>query len=170
MRDVARAAGVAVETVYANFGSKPDLLLAAIDVAVVGDAEPLALGERPEFAAVGRGPRTARARAAAHLVREVNERTAGLGKALREAAVADTELARRLSEAEERRRVNVGQAAELVAGRPVTDAERDGLWAVVGLEVHQLLVERAGWTGAAYESWLADTIERLLRPGGKGRS
>jgi AcrR family transcriptional regulator len=36
MRDVAREAGVSVETVYANFSSKGDLLMAAIDVAVVG--------------------------------------------------------------------------------------------------------------------------------------
>ena len=41
MRDVAREAGVSVETVYANFGSKTDLLMAAIDVGVVGDVEPV---------------------------------------------------------------------------------------------------------------------------------
>ena len=34
MRDVARQAGVSVETVYTGFGSKSDLLMAAIDVAV----------------------------------------------------------------------------------------------------------------------------------------
>jgi AcrR family transcriptional regulator len=168
VRDVARAAGVAVETVYTAFGSKTDLLLAAIDVAVVGDLDPVALGDRPEFAALGRGPRAARARAAAHLVRDINERLAGIGKAFREAAVGDATLAQRLVEAEDRRRVSVGQAADLVAGRPVTDTERDGLWAVVSLEVHDLLVQRTGWSGDAYESWLADAIERLLRPG-KGR-
>ena len=41
MREVAREAGVSVETVYAGFGSKSDLLMAAIDVAVVGDDEPV---------------------------------------------------------------------------------------------------------------------------------
>ena len=169
MRDVAKAAGVAVETVYATFGSKTDLLLAAIDVAVVGDAEPVALSDRTEFAGLGRGSRAARARAAAHLVRDINERLAGIGRAFREAAVGDDGLARRLDEAEERRRGNVAEAAELVAGRPVTDTERDGLWAVVSLEVHQLLVERTGWSGEGYESWLADAIERLLRPGGRGK-
>ncbi len=50
MRDVARAVGVAVETVYSNFGSKAELLLAALDVAVVGDAQQVPLAERPEFA------------------------------------------------------------------------------------------------------------------------
>lgn len=165
MRDVARAAGVAVETVYANFGSKSELLLAAIDVAVVGDAQPIPLGERPEFAVLGRGSLAARARAAARLLRQIHERTYGLGKALREGAAGDAELAQRLTEGERRRRINIDEGARLVAGRPITDTERDGLWAVLGMEVYQLLVDRAGWTPARYEDWLADTIGRLLRPG-----
>ncbi len=107
MRDVARVAGVAVETVYSNFGSKPELLLAALDVAVVGDIQPIPLGERPEFAALGRGSLSARARAAAQLIREINERSSGIGRALREAAAGDAELAKRLTEGEERRRINV---------------------------------------------------------------
>jgi len=40
MRDVAKAAGVSVETVYANFRSKSDLLLTAIDVGVAAASEP----------------------------------------------------------------------------------------------------------------------------------
>jgi AcrR family transcriptional regulator len=169
MRDVARVAGVAVETVYSNFGSKADLLLAALDVAVVGDSQPIPLGERPEFAALGRGPLSARTAAAARLVRQIHERTSGIGRALREAAAGDVELAKRLADGEERRRLNVEQGAQLIAGRPITDTVRDGLWAVLGMEVYELLVVRAGWSAARYEEWLADTIGRLMRPGGKER-
>jgi AcrR family transcriptional regulator len=163
MRDVARVAGVAVETVYANFGSKTDLLLAALDVAVVGDIEPIPLGERPEFAALGRGTRSARTHAAAGLVRQIHERTYGIGRALRDAAAGDAELAKRLAELEARRRISVEQGAHLIVGGPVTETARDGLWAVLGMEVYQLLVDRAGWTPERYEEWLADTIGRLLR-------
>lgn len=169
MRDVAGAAGVSVETVYSNFGSKTDLLLAALDVAVVGDTEPTPLRERPEFAALGRGRLSQRTHAAARLVREINERTSGIGRALREAAAGDAELSERLTQAEERRRLNVDQGAQLIAGRPVSDTERDGLWAVLSMEVYQLLVNRAGWSPARYEEWLAETIGRLLRSGGKER-
>lgn len=169
MRDVARVAGVAVETVYSNFGSKTELLLAAIDVSVVGDTEAIPLAERPEFAALGQGSRAARERAAARLVRQIHERTAGIGRALREAAAGDAELAKRLAEAEERRRMNVTQGAHLIAGGPITDTIRDGLWAVLGMEVYQLLVVRAGWSADRYEDWLGDTIGRLLRPVGKGK-
>jgi AcrR family transcriptional regulator len=162
MRDIARAAGVSVETVYATFGSKTDLLIAALDLAVVGDAEPVALQERPEFTALGRGSMAERTRAAARLAREVNERTTGVGRALREGAAADEQLAQRLAVGESNRRADVARAAHLVADRPVSPSESDGIWAVVSVEVFHLLVERAGWSTRRYEHWLADTIARLL--------
>ncbi|MBV9950429.1 MAG: TetR/AcrR family transcriptional regulator [Acidimicrobiia bacterium] len=170
MRDIARRAGVSVETVYANFGSKGQLLMAALDVAVVGDARAMPMRERPEFAELGRGSAAARARAAARLVREVNERTSGVHKALREAASADAELAARLEERELGRRSDVSTGAALVAGRPVTTTEAEGLWAVLSTEVHELLIGHGGWTPEAYEEWVADTISRLLRPARKGRT
>jgi AcrR family transcriptional regulator len=164
MRDVATTAGVAVETVYANFGSKVELLLAALDVAVVGDSEPVPLGERPEFAALGRGSRRERAGAAASLLRQIHARTGGIGKALREGAAGDPELDARVDDLEARRRVNVADGARLIAQRTLSDTECDGLWAVTSMEVYQLLVERNGWAHEQYETWLAETILRLLAP------
>ncbi|HEY7008831.1 MAG TPA: helix-turn-helix domain-containing protein [Jatrophihabitantaceae bacterium] len=165
MRDVAGGAAVAVETVYSIFGSKTNLLLAALDVGVVGDDLPIPLSDRAEFAALGRGNRAERARAAARLVRGINERVRGTQQALREAAAGDAELSKRLRAADERRRGNIESGARLVAGRRVSNTERDGLWAVVSVDVYELLVGRSGWSGARYERWLADTIVRLLRGG-----
>jgi AcrR family transcriptional regulator len=162
MREVARAAGVSVETVYASFRSKGELLLAAIDVAVVGDAAPVPLDQRPEFTALGSGTPQQRARATARLVAGINQRTAGVVLALREAAASDAGLARRMREREQRRRINVEQGAALVAGRAVTPEEADGLWAVLAVEVYQLLTGLRGWTPQQYETWLAGVIERLL--------
>src|SRR5262249_3446206 len=71
MRDVARDAGVAVETVYANFKSKPVLLRAAFEVAIAGDGQPVAVADRPEFAELGDGDLPTRARSAARFVRGV---------------------------------------------------------------------------------------------------
>ncbi|WP_242419577.1 TetR/AcrR family transcriptional regulator, partial [Frankia sp. CpI1-P] len=44
---VAARAGVAVQTVYFHFGNKATLLKEALDVAAVGDDEPVALLDRP---------------------------------------------------------------------------------------------------------------------------
>src|SRR2546430_772208 len=57
---IARQAGVAVETVYSRFGSKKQLLRQVVDVAVVGDAEPIPLAERAVFTRLGEGTRDAR--------------------------------------------------------------------------------------------------------------
>ena len=49
MGAIADEAGVAVETIYATFGSKSSILSHLIDVSVVGDDEPVPLLERPEI-------------------------------------------------------------------------------------------------------------------------
>jgi AcrR family transcriptional regulator len=162
MREVARGAEVSVETVYAGFGSKSELLMAALDVALVGDSAPVALSQRPEFAALGSGTPQERVAAAARLVTTAHRRTAGVYLALREAAASDPDLARRLQEVEERRRVSVDQAISLITDRAATRQERDGLWAVLAIEVYQLLTELSGWTPQQYQTWVATVMGRLL--------
>jgi AcrR family transcriptional regulator len=162
MRDVAREAGVSVETVYANFRSKTELLMAAIDVGVVGDAEPVPLARRPEFAHLSDGDRADRIAAAARLITGINRRIAGLRRALGEGAASEPELAGKLLEAENRRRVNTRQGMELITGRAVGDDECDGVWAVTGVDVFHLLTAVAGWSPSRYESWLTGVLGKLL--------
>jgi len=162
MRDVAREAGVATETVYAHFSSKTGLLRQAMDVAVVGDSAPVALAERPEFAALGRGSRADRIASAAMLLTEVNQRTSGFAKVLREAAPTDEMIAHMLHEARERIRLDIAAGAAAVMGRKPTRLERDGLWALLSPEVYLLLVEESGWSIKQYRAWVAQTLEREI--------
>lgn len=166
IRDIAREAGVAVETVYANFRSKTELLLAAIDVGVVGDVEPVPLSQRPEFAALGVGSFADRVAAAARLLTGINQRTWGLRRALSEAAVGEPQLAAKLDELESRRRDNIRQGVEAVVGRPVDNDALDGLWVVLGADAFHLLTGVGGRSVQAYERWLATMIRRLLSPDG----
>lgn len=162
MREVAAAAGVATETLYAHFSSKQGLLRAVTDVAVVGDAQPVALADRPEFIAIGRGRRADRIRAAARLLTAVQERTATMAKLLREAAFHDDDIAGMLRATRERQRLDIGTAAALLVGRALTPSERDGVWAITSPEVYLLLVEESGWTQEQYESWMAATLARQI--------
>jgi AcrR family transcriptional regulator len=162
MREVAEAAGVATETVYSHFASKRALLEAVVDVAVVGDERSLAVAERDEFAAIGRGPRSSRVAAAAALVRAVHERTAPYAKVLREAAPGDERIADLLAATRARQRQDVQGGAALLIGRPPTALETDELWALLSPELYLLLVDEAGWTPAAYESWVATTLDRVV--------
>jgi AcrR family transcriptional regulator len=170
MRDVAREAGVSVETVYANFRTKSELLMAAVDVAVVGDAEPVPLDRRPEFAALGHGTREQRVRAAARLVTGIHRRTAGVNSALREGAASDPALDRLLREREDGRRHNVAEGLALVRGGPVPSEQADSLWAVLDVGTYRLLTDLRGWTPEQYERWLADVIDRLLDADSSGRA
>lgn len=167
MRDVAAEAGVATETLYKHFSSKRILFQAAVDQAIVGDDERLAVADRPEFAALGAGARADRLAAAARLTREINERTAGFALVLREAAPSDDHIAAMLRATRERQRRDVEAGVALILGRRPTVIERDGVWAIVSPEVYLLLVDESGWSLEHYEAWLAATLDRVL-PEGRG--
>ena len=162
VRDIARAAGVSVETVYAHFGSKVDLLNEVVDVAVVGDDDPVALVDRPEFAALSAGNRRERVLAAAALNTAINQRTTPLFRALREAAAVEPVLASRLQGLRESQRQTVHAGLVMVTGREVTAMQADGLWALLSQEVYELLVGSAGWSPAQYQAWVAQAITTLL--------
>jgi hypothetical protein len=131
---------------------------------VVGDDEPVALAERPEFIALSQGSAGERAAAAAALVTAISGRTSGVQRTLREAAAVEPELAARLEEARGRERLNVQVGGAMVAGRELSSAEANGLWALLSAEVYELLTGSAGWSPDQYEQWLAGAIIRLLDP------
>lgn len=162
MRDIAREAGTATETLYSHFPSKTALLRTVIDVAVVGDEAPRPLAERPQFTALAEGGRAERLAAAARLVTDIQRRTVGPAKVLREAAAGDATIAEMLEATRARQRLDVAAALGLLIGREPSAREVDGVWALVSVEVYLLLVEVRGWSDAEYESWLAETLDQVV--------
>lgn len=164
VRDIADAAEVSVETIYATYGSKIALLLAAVEARVVGDLDPLPLADRPEFAALAGGAPRDRALAVARLATDIYRRSGDLQLTLREAAASDAEAAARLEVLETQQRADVGRALELVADGPIAEQARDGLWAIGTVEVYAKLTGACGWDAEQYEAWIADVVVRLLEP------
>ena len=162
MRDVAREAGVAVETLYSHYSSKRTLLDAVVDHAVVGDDEPVPVAQRPEFLALGRGRRADRIAAAAALIAAINSRTGRFAALIREAAATDDEIAEVLRATRERQRRDTAAGVELILGRPPTIEERDGVWALLSPETYLLLVDVSGWSVEQYEAWMASTLAGVL--------
>ena len=170
MRGVARKAGVAMETVYAGFGSKRDLLAAVIDVAVVGDDLPIPLALRDFALGLGVGTLRERVANAARMSAAMSSRTCNLIQALIQGSAADVELARRLAELDERRRREIARYFEQVVSRPATPEQLDELWLLTSAEVFQMLVHRLGWTSEHHEQWLADRLLEITSDAPLGAS
>lgn len=159
MRDVAASAGVSVETLYARFGSKAELLKVVLDVAVVGDDEPAPLAERALMSALGDGPTVAiRAKQAARLAATINERVSPLHRALAQGAAVEPLLLEQLKRTHAGSRASVRQASLLVAGRRLSAGQVDELWTLTNAAVYDLLTVWSGWTRARYERWLTQRI------------
>lgn len=162
MREIAKAAGVSVETVYAIAGSKGALLLKVIEEGLVADVDPVPLTERPTFRALREGTRAGRVMVLARMIEEANQRIAPLSRTLAHAATSNVELATRADQYDAGTRQQYALIAELITGRRPGQDVVDGIWAIASPEVYLLLTGTAGWSGQKYRYWLADRIDQLL--------
>ena len=115
--DVARLAGVSVDTVYTSVGRKPELLLAVHDMALGGGDEPLSAQQRDYVAAVLAAPGArAKLETYAAALAERLPSVVPLAESLRVAAEHDPACLAVLEGLDERRRSNMRRfAAELRA-------------------------------------------------------
>ena len=167
IRAIAEEAGVAVQTVYAVFGNKRQLVIELIEIAVKGDDEPLPLTERTEAQAIRAEP-SARRRAEldAVLSRKITERLLPVFKIASDAAAVDPDFAELNWAMIARRRAEIAEVATLLAGdgglRVSLDDAAATLFVLYSPQVAQVLTEYVGWSFDRYEKWLADAIERLV--------
>jgi AcrR family transcriptional regulator len=169
IEQIAQAAGVAVETLYATFGSKRAVLSRLVGVSVVGDDEPVPLLERSGPQAVRREPDQRRQVGIfAHDMREIMGRMGPIFGIMRTAAETEPDIAELLRGILQNRLQGITQFVRwLAANAPL----RDGLtvedagettWALTSAEVHHLLTVDRGWSDDRYEAWLRDTLATLL--------
>lgn len=169
--EIAGEARVSRATVFTSVGGKPMLLKAALEVAIVGDDQPVSLTERPRSKAIRAEPDPRKYVALyAELVTEIGGRLAGIYEALRGAAGADMD-ARKLWESQLAQR---RQGAANVVGDVLRKGElRQGLdreaaadivWLLNDPGLYHLLVQRRGWTVERFQAWLVETMSRQLLP------
>jgi AcrR family transcriptional regulator len=168
---VAGEADVAVETVYARFKNKRNLLAAYLDESIVGDAEPVPLLDRPEAKAVADATdQREQVRLAAALARGVLERNAPVHAVIRTAIAVSPELDALADEDEARRKATQRALIESLSSRgPLRDALSvdDAIETVSALanpENYAYLTRRRGWTAARFERWLEESLALLLLP------
>jgi AcrR family transcriptional regulator len=157
--DIARAAGVAVETVYAAFRNKHTLLRQVWYVSFRGDEEDVRLWDRPEIRTVIAEPDLARRfNAQAVVLAAVFRRITPLLLMLQGAVASQPAAGAMLAEFDERRLDAAGKYARAAAATgqlAVSEDEcRDVLWATLdGALWHRLVAER-GWSDERFAAWL----------------
>lgn len=169
IRSIAASAGVSVATIELSFGTKVELLKAAIDVAIAGDHEPIAVLDR-SWAARARNTAGVEEFLASvgQTLRPAMARSAGLVLAAYDAAHSDPALQKLAEQLSTQRAVTVAWIVDGIRER-ATLRERitrrhaiDEVWLLMDPAVYQRLTRHRGWSPAKYEKWFIDTVTRLL--------
>jgi AcrR family transcriptional regulator len=166
--DIAAAAGVSVPTVFAGFRSKANLLKEATETALVGDADPVPLHDRPAMRHVVEGATAAEVlHRLAALIAAAGPRVAPLYAVLHAAADADPQIARLAATLDEQRLDGATRLAEVVLDR-LGDADpdrlrevRDTIWTLNSPLLFGLLVTQRGWSPERYGAWVARALTAL---------
>jgi AcrR family transcriptional regulator len=170
IRDIAEGAGVAVQTIYNAFGSKPAIVARIVDVAIVGDDEPVALIDRSSVQVILQGTDAAvMVRQWAALCRGIFTRFLPILPTVREAVAGDAAVRAKwrknaVADRYEETKSFVVRLAALVELPDGLDVERaaDLLWTYVSFETAAALIVERGWTPDDYEAWTALAICRIL--------
>jgi AcrR family transcriptional regulator len=169
MAEIASAAGVALDTVYASVGPKPVLFRHLIETAISGGDQPVPAEGRGYVRQIRAEPDPGRKLDLyAHAIREIQERLAPLFRVLQHAAPADPQLNALWHEIGARRARNMQLlAADLAATGGLrqdlsVDDAADIIWATNSSEFFLLLVRDRDWDADRFEQWLARTWKELL--------
>jgi len=166
LEQVAARAGVAVQTVYFHFGNKRTVLKEAVDIAAVGDDEPVAMLDRPwlEESRSERDPRRVLELWTAY-GRSVMERIAPIMRVVRDAAVVDPEMAAQWATNEVETvsafRMLAEQLEAIGALRVPVDEAVDIIFVLSWLDTYLLLMSR-GWTPQRWEQFVVESLTHAL--------
>lgn len=168
LEHIAERAGVAVQTVYFHFGNKRTVLKEAVDVAAVGDDEPVALLERPFYEHLDAEPDPHRLIAQwVQGGRDIFVRIAPIMGVVRDAAGIDPDMAAQWATNEQQRAIAYRVLAQQLADRGAlnpsisVDDATDIVIALVSIEVYLLLAAR-GWNPQRWAAWITTMLTAAL--------
>ena len=167
---VAKRAQVGARTVYLRFGTKAALFKRVVDVAVVGDTEPVdVLGRAWMQAALTAPTAMERIAASAAAGRQIMERTGALFAVAQQAAAVEPLIAGQWQQGREQTRYAHALFWTRMADDGLLDPGIDLNWlidtsTILGsAETYLLITRLMGWDLDAYQDWLTTTVARLAR-------
>ena len=167
---VARRAQVGARTVYVRFGTKAALFKRVIDVAIVGDTEPVDVLGRDWMQLALTAPTAAeRITASAAAGRQIMARAGGLFAVAQQAAAVEPLIGGFWQEGRAQSRYAHEVFWTRMAADGLLDPAIDLTWlidttSILGTaETYLLITRMTGWDLDAYQDWLAATWTRLAR-------
>jgi AcrR family transcriptional regulator len=169
IEDVAEHAGVAVQTIYYVFGTKPNLLAAVLDASIAGDVEPVPVLQRSWVESLREQPdATSAFTGLVDAAVTIVARTTPTYEVVRRAA-SDRDVSALLDDTRRRRRDDQRRLVEMLAESghldPNLDVDTaaDTFYGIVNEEVFQLLTRDCGWDVARFRNWAtALMLQQLL--------
>jgi len=165
---VAKRAQVGARTVYVRFGTKAALFKRVVDVAIVGDTQPVDVLGRDWMQAALTAPTTAE-RIAAHAAagRQIMARTGALFAVAQQAAAVEPLIAGFWQQGREQSRHAHDVFWTRMADDGLLDPSIDLAWLIdttsiiAAAETYLLITRMTGWDLDTYQNWLATTWTRL---------
>ena len=171
IESIANEAGVASETIYSLFGNKRAILSRVVDVAIVGDDEPIPLLVRAQIREVEfEKDQRRQIQMFAGRIQIIMSHVAPLFEVMRSAAEREPEIDNLLKKYLDGRMQGMNYFIDcLLANGPLrSDLSKlravETTWTLTSAEVYNLLVMYRGWSAEEYENWLSQTLFRVLLP------
>jgi len=167
--EIAREAGVSVETVYKAFGGKSGLVRAIYERGLTGRAMVPAFERSDEMREQETDPRTIM-RKWGVLTAEVSSLVTPIRLLMRSAATTDPEMAALLDDIDDERMERARHHARFLAARGhlragVTLAQAtDILWFCTSVELSETFLLKRGWSPRRYARFVADFMIASLLP------
>jgi AcrR family transcriptional regulator len=171
VREIGEAAGVSQKTIEAVFGTKAELLKAAVDYAIRGDVEALPVAGRETVHQMEHARDAVEMlRLHARHVRVINTRSARLAAVVEQAVAADSAIEALWRQMNDNRAYGVRWATETFLRKPGRrprlrrDHVESIFWVALDWGTYRTLTEQAGLDAAAYERWLHSYYAATLLP------
>jgi AcrR family transcriptional regulator len=166
---IADHADVAVQTLYAVFGTKRAILTELIDARVLGDDHSGSLPDRADWQTMERETDPRRQIALfASIATRIGTRSAAINEVLAAAAGSDPEIAatyqqQRQARYKAERRLARSLARNQALRTGISESQAaDIIWAIATTRTYRALVDERRWTPDQYEHWLTDLLTRAL--------
>jgi AcrR family transcriptional regulator len=169
MNAIADEADMAVQTLYAVFGTKRAILTELIDARVTGHDDAGSLPDHEDWHAMEREPDPHRQIALfASIATRIGQRSAAINEVMVAAAGADPEIAalyqgQRQDRYRDERRLARSLARKRALHQGLSEAQAaDIIWAIATTRTYRDLVHERRWRADQYQHWLADLLARAL--------